>query len=70
MSNKEVHCNVFTIHELGHHVSDTLGHPVAVQVTIVLERRECDDLIPRLGEGMELRRDGVTVATVNTHDIQ
>ena len=27
-------------------------------------------LIPRLGEGMELGRDGVTVATGNTHDIQ
>ena len=40
MRYKEVHGNVFTVHKLVHCVPHLVGHPVCVEVGVVLEREE------------------------------
>lgn len=55
MGDQEVHSNVLTVDVLVHHVPDSLGHHVRVQVCVVLQeykqKQEC--VINRDGEVRE-----------------
>lgn len=40
MGDKEVHGNVFTVDVFIHHISDSLGHHIRIQVGIILSGRK------------------------------